>query len=120
MHHKTSIALSPSLPSELTDPLKALGSLATARGKVSSGARIYICGEKDSMDASLIIQLPTSLELIAIAGSQTDRIDIEAARARGIKVSNIPEHCRSVSLGLKANIAAFLDRGLPLNRVSTG
>lgn len=117
MYPQTDIALSPTLPSDLAAPLATLGSLAVARREVSHGTRVYACSVEDSIDASLISRLPPSLELIAIAGSETDRIDLEAARARGIKVSNIPLAARNPALSLKANIAAFIDRGFPLDRV---
>lgn len=116
MQQQTDIALSPSLPPELADPLAALGNLRIAQREVSHGTRIYACTAEDSIDAGLISRLPGTLELIAIAGSETSHIDLEAARARGIKVSYIPAPALNMALSLKANIAAFIDRGFPLHR----
>ncbi|GGO81861.1 hypothetical protein GCM10011348_21840 [Marinobacterium nitratireducens] len=117
MHQQTHIALSPTLPPEFAGPLAMLGHLTVACREVTNGTRVYACTAEDLVDENLISRLPSSLELIAIAGSETAHVDLEAARARGIKVSNIPLAARDTALSLKANIAAFIDRGFPLNGV---
>ena len=45
----------------------------------------------DDMDAAFIRDLPESVRLIASIGVGVDHIDLEAAKARGIAVSNTPE-----------------------------
>ena len=45
----------------------------------------------DDMDAAFIRDLPQSVRLIASIGVGVDHIDLEAAKARGIAVSNTPE-----------------------------
>lgn len=111
------IALSPNMSSELAGQLVSMGNLKITSGEVSNGTRVYACTKYDPVDASLIGRLPSSLELIAIADSETGQVDLVAARARGIKISYIPADARDPALSLKANIAAFLDRGYPLHRV---
>ncbi|WP_188862533.1 hypothetical protein [Marinobacterium nitratireducens] len=117
MNQYATIALSHTLPKEMVALLAPLGHTRIVRGEVSHGTRIFVCGTGDPIDGSLIRRLPASVQLIAVAGSETDRIDLEAARACGIKVSNTPLNARSVPLSLIANIAAFIDRGFPLDRV---
>lgn len=117
MYLSTDIALSPSLAPELASLLASLGNLKIAEREISQGARVYACTPQDAVDARLISRLPDSVELIAIAGTDTGRIDLDAARARGIKVSNTPAVSRNAALSLKANIAAFIDHGMPLDRV---
>jgi len=116
MYQHTDIALSPNLPAELASQLVSLGRLSVARREIADGTRIYACTADDAIDASLISRLPDSLELIAIAGTATDRVDLEAARARGIKVSRTHLAACCAALSLKANIAAFLAHGMPLDR----
>ncbi|NVK41452.1 MAG: hypothetical protein HWE39_09420 [Oceanospirillaceae bacterium] len=111
------IALNPGMPPELVGQLQSLGRVAVAERRIAPGTRIYACMAETAVDARLIDRLPPSVELIAIAGADTGRVDLEAARARGIKVSHTPAAAASMALSLKANIAAFLDRGLPLNRI---
>lgn len=111
------IALSPCMPPELVSQLLSLGSLAVAERRVAPGTRVYACMAETTVDGRLIDRLPSSVELIAIAGADTGGVDLEAARARGIKVCHTPEATSNMALSLKATIAAFLDRGLPLNRI---
>lgn len=116
MFPKADIVVSPTLTSEQTCQLISLGVLSNVNSEASKCTRVYICTEQDIVDANLINQLPASLELIALAGIIADNIDLEAARARGIKVSRASPAASSIALSLKANIAAFFDHGLPLDR----
>ncbi|NVK42021.1 MAG: hypothetical protein HWE39_12320 [Oceanospirillaceae bacterium] len=117
MYENPSIVLSPSIPPDIADRLRPLGSLGVMKYKVDAGARVYVCSENDLIDAAAINRLPDTLGLIAVAGMTTHYIALETARARGIKVSNIPKHSRDIATSLKANITAFFDRGIPLNPV---
>ncbi|MFC6672985.1 hypothetical protein [Marinobacterium aestuariivivens] len=117
MTQTVEIALSPNMPPELASQLVTLGRLSTAGHCISPGTRVFACTVGDSVDASLINRLPATVELIATAGVETDHIDLDAARTRGIRISNTPGTTQDAALRLKANIAAFLDRGLPLDRV---
>jgi len=53
-------------------------------------AQVYLTTALDKADEQLIESLPDSVGLIANIGVGTDNIDIDAARARGILVSNTP------------------------------
>lgn len=54
------------------------------------GAVILVSTITDQLDAQVISQLPESLCLIAQFGNGVDNIDINAANARGITVTNTP------------------------------
>lgn len=53
-------------------------------------ARVYLSSAMDPVDAARIAALPNTVSLIANLGVGTDNIDFDAARARGIAVSNTP------------------------------
>lgn len=55
-----------------------------------AAARVYCSTALDPVDAERIVQLPESVGLIANLGVGTDNVDLEAARSRGIAVSNTP------------------------------
>lgn len=55
---------------------------ANIRGLVTTGGR--------GADAALIAKLP-ALEIISVFGVGTDAVDLDAVRARGIKVTNTPD-----------------------------
>ncbi|MCB1687958.1 MAG: D-glycerate dehydrogenase [Halioglobus sp.] len=57
---------------------------------VFDGAAVYATTSLDRVDAGLIEQLPDSVKLIANAGVGVDGIDLQAAYARDIAVSNTP------------------------------
>lgn len=69
---------------------------------------------KVQLRADTLAQLP-KLEMIAVAATGTDIIDLAAARARGIVVSNIrdyahaavPEHTFALILALRRNLLAY-------------
>lgn len=54
------------------------------------GARALLATALDPVDAAMIAALPGSVGLIANLGVGTDNIDLAAAAARGIRVSNTP------------------------------
>lgn len=54
------------------------------------GATILVSTITDQLDAQVIEQLPASISLIAQFGNGVDNIDINAASARGITVTNTP------------------------------
>lgn len=77
---------------------------------------------KAPVTADTLAQLP-KLQLIAVAATGTNNIDLAACKARGIVVSNIrnysvvsvPEHCLAMILSLRRNLRAYLadvDAGL--------
>lgn len=69
---------------------------------------------KLQIDAGLIATLP-SLQMIAVAATGTNNVDLDACRARGIVVSNIrgyavhtvPEHVFALLLALSRNLIAY-------------
>jgi glycerate dehydrogenase len=78
-----------------------------------AGASIAIVN-KLLIDAALIARLP-QLQMIAVAATGTNNVDLEACRARGIVVSNIrgyavhtvPEHVFALLLALSRNVFAY-------------
>ncbi len=65
--------------------------VATAAGDPIPGEAVaYLATAIDPVDAALIGRMPPSLGLIANLGVGTDNIDLDAAAARGIAVSNTP------------------------------
>lgn len=57
---------------------------------VFDGAQVLCCSALDAIDSNLIELLPDSIKLIANIGVGYDNIDLQAASARGIAVSNTP------------------------------
>ncbi len=55
------------------------------------GARIIVPAVGVTVDRALIDALPASVRLIANFGAGTDHIDLAAAAARGLMVSNTPD-----------------------------
>jgi glycerate dehydrogenase len=78
-----------------------------------AGASIAIVN-KLLIDAGLIARLP-QLQMVAVAATGTNNVDLEACRARGIGVSNIrgyavhtvPEHVFALLLALSRNVFAY-------------
>ncbi|WP_374632222.1 NAD(P)-dependent oxidoreductase [Paracoccus sp. (in: a-proteobacteria)] len=58
--------------------------------EIPAGTRAHIITAVDPLDADRIAAMPDSLGLIASFGVGTDHIDLTAAAARGITVSNTP------------------------------
>ncbi len=60
------------------------------RGPLPDHAAVYVSMPMDPVSAALIERFPDSLGLIANLGVGIDNIDLAAAEARGIRVSNTP------------------------------
>jgi len=54
------------------------------------GKDVLVCSITDTIDAALIARLPQSVRLIAQFGNGIDNIDVEAAWAAGLTVTNTP------------------------------
>jgi glycerate dehydrogenase len=69
---------------------------------------------KLQIDAGMIARLP-KLQMVAVAATGTNNVDLDACRARGIVVSNIrgyavhtvPEHAIALMLALSRNLIAY-------------
>jgi len=57
----------------------------------AEGAEAILATAFDEMDAAFIDRLPASVRFIASVGVGVDHIDLDAARRRGIRVSNTPD-----------------------------
>jgi lactate dehydrogenase-like 2-hydroxyacid dehydrogenase len=57
----------------------------------SEGASAILATAFDTMDAAFFSQLPASVRFIASVGVGVDHIDLDAARTRGVMVSNTPD-----------------------------
>ncbi len=57
---------------------------------LSDSARVYLSTALDVVDADLIARMPDTIGLIANLGVGVDNIDLDAAAARSIAVSNTP------------------------------
>lgn len=86
------ITLAGPLPPALQQGLGQLGTVAVAGvdQDALSGSRVYVVTPVTPADAQTIAGLPDSVGLIASIGVGTDHIDLEAAAARSIRVSNTP------------------------------
>jgi glyoxylate reductase len=88
------ILLSRQLPEMFTAALSQIGEVRVAGAQpedaLLEGARVYLAAGVDPVPADLIQRFPPGLELIANIATGTDNIDLEAASARGIAVSNTP------------------------------
>lgn len=62
-----------------------------ARRAAAAGAAGLLCAAGDPLDAATIAALPAGLRIIATFSVGHDHIDLAAARARGIVVTNTPE-----------------------------
>lgn len=62
-----------------------------ARRATEAGAAGILCAAGDPMNAATIAALPASVKVIATFSVGYDHIDVPAARARGITVTNTPE-----------------------------
>ncbi|KAA1193102.1 D-glycerate dehydrogenase [Pseudohalioglobus sediminis] len=83
------IVLSRPLPDMFTAALEQLGEVRVGPADLA-GARIYLAAGVDSVPAELIERFPPELGLIANIATGIDNIDLPAASARGIAVSNTP------------------------------
>lgn len=75
----------------------------------AQGRDVLVSSINDPLDAALIAQLPKELKLIAQFGNGFDNIDIEAAYAAGLTVTNTP----SVLTEDTADMAMMLMLALP-------
>ena len=73
------------------------------------GKDVLVSSITDKIDAALIARLPKSVRLIAQFGNGVDNIDLEAARAAGLTVTNTP----SVLTEDTADMAMVLMLALP-------
>ena len=62
-----------------------------ARRVAASGAAGLLCAAGDTLNAQAIAALPDHLRIIATFSVGTDHIDLDAAKARGIAVTNTPD-----------------------------
>jgi lactate dehydrogenase-like 2-hydroxyacid dehydrogenase len=62
-----------------------------ARRATEAGAAGILCAAGDPMNAATFAALPPSVKIVATFSVGTDHIDLAAARARGIVVTNTPE-----------------------------
>ncbi|MBO1081487.1 2-hydroxyacid dehydrogenase [Roseomonas haemaphysalidis] len=62
-----------------------------ARAAAQAGVAGILCAAGDAMTAEAIAALPDSVQIIATFSAGTDHIDLKAAAARGIPVTNTPD-----------------------------
>ncbi|MFC2953212.1 2-hydroxyacid dehydrogenase [Marinicaulis aureus] len=100
MTDKRIIASPRQLPGALAGMLRAKYEVREPEGAVaapgefatySQGAEAVFATAFDEMDAGFVEALPNTVKLIASIGVGVDHIDLDAAKARGIAVSNTPE-----------------------------
>lgn len=88
------IVTSRELPPMFTEALSQLAEVRPgspdADADLLAGADVYLATGVDAVPADLINRFPDSLGLIANIGTGIDNIDLAAASARGIAVSNTP------------------------------
>jgi glyoxylate reductase len=93
MEHTVVITARP-LPEAMMQGLSRFGEVQVhdpdAAGGFPDGARVWVGTAVDPVPAELIQRFPDSLGLIANVGVGIDNVDLEAAAARGIQVSNTP------------------------------
>jgi glyoxylate reductase len=91
---KPVILLSRQLPEMFTAALGQVGEVRVSTEQpddaLLEGATVYLATGVDSVPADLIQRFPPELGLIANIATGIDNIDLEAAAARGIAVSNTP------------------------------
>ncbi len=87
---KPSPMLAPQLEAAFTVHDRLHETDPAAFAKVAPRIRAITCGGDSRVSAELIAQLP-ALEIIAVVGVGYDGIDVAAAKARGIAVTNTPE-----------------------------
>jgi len=88
---KSILALSRPMPEAFTQLMGSLGDIVAREGDVCpEGAAVYITTPLDTTDSTVINALPDTVKLIASMGVGTDHIDLDAAKTRGIIVSNTP------------------------------
>src|SRR5260221_12745238 len=83
--------------------------------KKAAGKDAILCTVTDDFSAAVIDKLPESVRILATFSVGYDHIDVAAARARGIAVTNTPD----VLTGATADITILLLLG-PTRRASEG
>ena len=73
-------------PNETDAPLDSAAIVARAQG-----CRAIICSPTEKMDAETIATLPKSVEILATFSVGCDHIDLKAAKARSLIVTNTPD-----------------------------
>lgn len=100
MTEKQVIATPRRLPEALSGALRAKYDVREPAGDLAGpaefsaaadGAAAIFATAFDDMDAAFIKDLPDSVRFIASIGVGVDHIDLDAAKARGLAVSNTPE-----------------------------
>jgi glyoxylate reductase len=91
---KPVIVLHRQLPEMFVSSLAQIGEVRIAGNNpddaVFAEAQVYLATGLDPVPAELIARFPPGLGLIANVATGTDNIDLEAAAARGLAVSNTP------------------------------
>ena len=88
---KSILALSRPMPEAFIELLSALGQVVVGEdNQCPEGASVYITTPLDETGSAVINALPDTVKLIASIGVGTDHIDLAAAKARGLTVSNTP------------------------------
>jgi glyoxylate reductase len=89
---ETVIVLARQLPPALQQALGNFGEIRVAGDSPAAlaGCVVYVSTSLDAVPADLIEALPASVRMIANIGVGTDNIDLAAAAARAIAVSNTP------------------------------
>jgi len=101
---------------------------ATVEGEafvtLADGAQAIFATAFDDMDAAFIEALPRSVRFIASIGVGVDHIDLEAAKARGLAVSNTPEvttECLAdATMGLIISACRRFREGLDIAKTGEG
>lgn len=76
---------------ELNPEDRAFSGAEIAARAAEIGADAVLCCAGDRLDAAAIAALPQSVRVLATFSVGTDHIDLEAARARGLTVTNTPD-----------------------------
>ncbi len=91
---------------------------------LANGAEAVFATAFDDMDAGVIRDLPQTIKLIASIGVGVDHIDLEAAAARGVAVSNTPEVTTAcladATMGLIIAACRRFREGLDIARTGEG
>ena len=91
---KPVVVASRELPPMFRDALARIAEVRVADDgagdEVYDGAVVYLSAGVDAVSAARIDRFPTGLGLIANIATGTDNVDLDAARARGLAVSNTP------------------------------
>ncbi|MGV8831447.1 MAG: 2-hydroxyacid dehydrogenase [Devosia sp.] len=117
--HKPKILVTRRLPEAIEARMATLfetdineGDVALTADDIIAGLEdkdVLVCSITDTIDAGLIARLPKSVRLIAQFGNGIDNIDVEAAWAAGLTVTNTP----SVLTEDTADMAMVLMLALP-------